>query len=92
MLALVLADGGAVSVLVCDHVLRAGALALTVGMNAARLRLRCLIFLLLDFFVEVLPAPIGAAGPPSEPLVRAPLELVALLASWILFGSGRCCC
>ena len=44
VIALVLADGGAVSVLVCDHVLRAGALAITVGMNAARLRLRCLIF------------------------------------------------
>ena len=44
VLALVLLDGGDVDVLVCDRVLRAGALALTVSLNAARLRLRCLIF------------------------------------------------
>ena len=79
---LVLLDGGTVAVLVCDRVLRAGALALTVGMNAACL-LRCLKFLLLDCYVGVIPAPIGATGPPSE--------LVALLASWLLFGSGCCC-
>ena len=81
-LVLVLLDGGAVSILLCDRVLRAGALALTVGLKVARL-LRFLKFLLIDFCVEVLPAPSGAVGPP--------LELVELLASWFLFGSGRCC-
>ena len=40
---LVLLDGGSVAVIVCDRVLHAGALALSVGLNAAR-RLRCLIF------------------------------------------------
>ena len=40
-LVLVLLDGGAVAVLVCDHMLRAGMLAPTVGLKAARL-LRCL--------------------------------------------------
>ena len=43
-LALVLMDCGAVAVLVCDRVLRTGALALTVGLNAACLCLRCLTF------------------------------------------------
>ena len=45
---LVMLDGGAVAVLVCDRVLRAGTLTLTVGLNADRLRMCCLNFLLLD--------------------------------------------
>ena len=47
--------------------------------------------LLLDCYVKVLSAAIGAAGLPLETLVWAPSERVALLASWILFGSGCCC-
>ena len=38
---LVLLDGGALAVLVCDHVFHDGALALTVGVKDARL-MRCL--------------------------------------------------
>ena len=44
VITLVLLDGGAVAVIVCDCVLRADALALTFGLNSARLCLRCLIF------------------------------------------------